>query len=81
MYYKVPLVFMPQAEGGYTATSPLLPELVTEGNSLEEALENVRDAIAAVIELYQDLERSLPQNTQILDISSPVWLQTVVATP
>ena len=60
MYYKVPLVFMPQAEGGYTVTSPLLPELVTEGNSIEEALENVRDAIAAVIELYQDLGRSLP---------------------
>lgn len=63
MYYKVPLVFVLQAEGGYMVTSPWLPELVTEGNSIEEALENVRDAIAAVIELYQDMGRSLPQNT------------------
>jgi antitoxin HicB len=79
MYYKVPLVLTPQAEGGYTVTSPLLPELVTEGDSLDEALENARDAIAAVIELYQDLGRSLPQNTQIPDANSPVWLETVVS--
>ena len=31
MEYKIPLVLTPQVEGGYTVTSPLLPELVTEG--------------------------------------------------
>lgn len=81
MYYKVPLVLTPQPEGGYTVTSPLLPELVTEGDSFEEALENVKDALSAVIEVYQDMERLLPQNTQILDVNSPVWLETVVAAP
>lgn len=81
MFYKVPLLLTPQPEGGYTITSPLLPELVTEGDSLDEALENVKDALAAVIEVYQDLGRSLPQNTHILDASSPVWLETVVSAP
>ena len=42
MQYKIPLVLSPQPEGGYTVTSPLLPELVTEGDTAEEALENVR---------------------------------------
>ena len=79
MYYRMPLLLTPQPEGGYTVTSPLLPELVTEGDSLDEALENAREAIAAVIELYQDLGRSLPQNTQIPDANSPVWLETVVS--
>lgn len=37
MDYKVPLLLTPQPEGGYTVTSPLLPELVTEGDSLSEA--------------------------------------------
>ena len=60
MDYKVPLILIPQSEGGYTVTSPLLPELVTEGDSLSEALDNVKDAIAAVIEIYQDLGRRLP---------------------
>ena len=64
MEYKIPLVLTPQAEGGYTVTSPLLPELVTEGDSLVEALENVKDAFAAVLELYQESGRSLPENTQ-----------------
>ena len=81
MFYKVPLVLEPQPEGGYTVTSPLLPELVTEGDSLEEVLDNVKDALAAVIETYQDLGWSLPQNTQIPDANSPVWLETVVSTP
>ena len=64
MEYKIPLVLTPQAEGGYTVTSPLLPELVTEGDSLVEALESVKDAFAAVLELYQESGRSLPENTQ-----------------
>ena len=61
MDYKVPLLLTPQPEGGYTVTSPLLPELVTEGDSLSEALDNVKDALATVIELYQDLGRQLPK--------------------
>ncbi len=79
MNYKIPLVLTPQPEGGYTVTSPLLPELVTEGDSLDEALENVKDALAAVVELYQDLGRSLPESTQIPDANSPVRLETVVS--
>ena len=44
MYYKLPIIFEPQPEGGYTVTSPLLPELLTEGDSVADALENVRNA-------------------------------------
>ena len=65
MEYKISLLLTPQPEGGYTVTSPLLPELVTEGDSLNDALENVQDALATVIELYQDMGRSLPENTRI----------------
>lgn len=59
---RVPLVLSPQPEGGYTVTSPALPELVSEGDTREEALVNVRDAFIAVIELYQDLDKPLPVN-------------------
>ena len=81
MHYKVPLVLTPQPEGGYTVTSPVLPELVTEGDSLDEALASVKDALAAVVEAYVDLGRTLPLNTQIADPNSPVWLETLVTTP
>lgn len=79
MEYKIPLIFTPQPEGGYTATSPLFPELVAEGDSLSESLENVKDAFKAVIELYQELGRSLPVNVQISDEKTPVSFETVVS--
>jgi hypothetical protein len=43
MIYKLPLVFEKQPEGGYTVTCPILPELITEGETIPEALENVTD--------------------------------------
>lgn len=78
--YKVPLVMTPQPEGGYTVTSPLLPELITEGDSIRDVMENVTDALAAVIELYEERGRSLPQSTQIARTSDPVWFETVIST-
>jgi antitoxin HicB len=60
MLYKIPLVFSPQPEGGFTVTSPLVPELVTEGDTFDQALTNVHDALEAVIEAYQDLGRTFP---------------------
>jgi antitoxin HicB len=77
MLYKIPLILSPQPEGGCTVTSPLLPELITEGDTLDEAMANVRDALAAVIETYQDLRRPLPSNMQLADADSPVWLETI----
>jgi antitoxin HicB len=66
-YYKVPLVFEPQPEGGFTVTSPLLPELITEGESVEDALEKVRVALAAVLEADRALGRPLPSDLVIRD--------------
>jgi antitoxin HicB len=57
MQYKTPLVLAPQPEGGFSVTSPLMPELVTEGDTVEDILANVRDALTAVIETYDDLGR------------------------
>ena len=54
MVYRIPLVYTPQPEGGFTVTSPVLPELLTEGDTLDEAQANVRDAFDAVVELYEE---------------------------
>lgn len=81
MLYKIPVLLSPQPEGGFTVTSPLLPELVTEGDTLDDALANARDALAAVVEAYEDLGRPLPANAKLADASGPLWLETVVTTP
>lgn len=78
MLYRIPLLLDPQPEGGFTVTSPALPELLTEGDTVEDALENVRDAFAAVVEMYQDLGRSLPPDLQCADQNGPLVLETVL---
>lgn len=77
---KVPLVLTPQDEGGFTVTSPLLPELLTEGDTLKEALNNVQDAIRAVIELYEDLGRELPDNLQQDSTKAPIYFEHLAST-
>ena len=76
--YKVPLVLAPQPEGGYMVTSPVLPELVTEGDTLDKALEHVRDALQAVIETYKDLGRPLPTNLRQDPRADSIWFEYLV---
>jgi antitoxin HicB len=79
--YKLPLVLQPQPEGGYVVTCPLLPELITEGDTLQEALLNANDALEAVIEGYLHLGRSLPSTLQPAAGDAPLWLETILAVP
>jgi antitoxin HicB len=48
--YHYTAVFEPAAEGGYVVTVPILPGLVTEGDTLEEARAMVKDAIRGYLE-------------------------------
>ncbi|HZG54112.1 MAG TPA: type II toxin-antitoxin system HicB family antitoxin [Pyrinomonadaceae bacterium] len=77
--YKRPLVLEPQPEGGYTITCPLLPELITEADTLDEVMTNVSDALAAVIESYVDTKQPLPEILKPLNPNSPLWTETLVS--
>jgi antitoxin HicB len=81
MLYRVPLLFDPQPEGGFTVTCPALPELVTEGDTLAEAFANAKDALAAVVELYADLGRSLPSGVALPVAGQVVWSDALVEAP
>ena len=56
---RLPLVLEPQPEGGYTVTSPLVPELITEGDTLDEVMGNVLEAWQVVLDIYHDDGRQL----------------------
>ena len=45
---KLVLTLTPAAEGGFVVTSPLDPELVTEGETIEDAFRMARDAARAL---------------------------------
>jgi antitoxin HicB len=44
------VILEPQPEGGFTVLVPALPEIVTEGDTEEEALAMAEDAIRLVLE-------------------------------
>ncbi len=46
-------------EGGYIVTSPLDPELITQGETIEEAFANARDAARALKQSRARLMRRL----------------------
>lgn len=61
-------------------TCPILPELITEGETVAEALANVEDALIAIIEACEDLGRPLPPvlEQMALDMRTPFWIETAV---
>ena len=56
---EVEFVFEPQDEGGYHAYSPELPGLHTQGDTLEEATENAREALALYVDGLREDGRQL----------------------
>jgi antitoxin HicB len=59
--YRIPIVIEPYPDGGFSVRSPLMPELITEGDTFEDALSNAQDAAQSVLEIYQDLKKPLPR--------------------
>jgi len=51
---KLRVVLEPSDEGGYTVTVPALPGCISEGDTKEAALRNIREAIELYIEPVED---------------------------
>jgi len=47
---RLRVIFEPSDEGGYTVYVPSLPGCISEGDSREETLENIREAIQLFLE-------------------------------
>ncbi len=51
---KLSVVLEPSDDGGFTAVVPSLPGCISEGNTREEAVENIREAIELYLEPVDD---------------------------
>jgi predicted RNase H-like HicB family nuclease len=47
---QIKVVLEPSEEGGYTVYVPSLPGCISEGDTMEEALSNIHEAIALYLE-------------------------------
>ncbi len=51
---KVTVVLEPSEEGGYTVYVPSLPCCISEGETIDEALKNIQEAIELYLEPVED---------------------------
>jgi predicted RNase H-like HicB family nuclease len=51
---KLQVVLEPSEDGGFTALVPSLPGCISEGNTREEALSNIQEAIQIYLEPVDD---------------------------
>jgi len=65
---KLRIVLEPSDEGGYTVTVPALPGCISEGESREEALKNIREAIELYLEPIED-DHAFAGNAEELEIA------------
>jgi predicted RNase H-like HicB family nuclease len=64
---KYAVILEPQEEGGYTVRCLELPGAISQGETREEALANIKEAIGLVLEVMsQDL--TAPSNAEILKV-------------
>ncbi len=61
MKRRYSVVLTPQPESGHTVTSPDVLDLVTEGDTREEALRMARDCAEALLLTYLDFGDDIPE--------------------
>ena len=65
---KLNVVLEPSDEGGYTVCVPSLPGCISEGDTKEDALANIKEAIELYMELVED-DFSVSPDTEIMEIA------------
>ena len=75
--YHYTVLFEPAEEGGFVVRCPALPGLVTEGDTLDEARNMVKDAIRGYLESLQ--KDGLPAPSDIKLSEDPIKEEVGVA--
>jgi predicted RNase H-like HicB family nuclease len=63
---KFKVVLEPSDEGGYTVYVPSLPGCISEGDTLKEAMANIREAISLYLE--EDEPFQIPEKASVMEI-------------
>ena len=65
---KVTVVLEPSEEGGYTVFIPNLPGCISEGDTREEALDNIREAAELHLELTEH-DYTIEKNSELVELA------------
>jgi predicted RNase H-like HicB family nuclease len=64
---KLQVVLEPSDEGGYTVYVPTLPGCISEGDTVEEALANIKEAVELYLEPVED-DRSFREDAIVREL-------------
>jgi predicted RNase H-like HicB family nuclease len=65
---KIRAIIHPAEEGGYWAEVPALPGCITEGDTIEEVIANLKDAIEGWLEVANS-RNAIESTDQIVEIA------------
>ena len=65
-YLKFTAVFEPAPEGGFAAYIEEIPGVNTQGETLEEARENLREALEMVLEVRRELAEAAQAGRNVI---------------
>ena len=66
---KYAVVSHEDPDGGFWAEVPALPGCYSQGETIDELKQNIREAIAGVLEVLKEQGREPDSNIQILDVA------------
>jgi antitoxin HicB len=69
MQYSYKILLNKEDEGGYMVTVPALPGCITQGDTIDEALEMAKEAIELYVEELQSRGEPIPDNSHTLEYS------------
>ena len=72
MRRRYTVILEPEEEGGYHASCPLLPGCHSEGESIEEALHNVHEAVGLYVESLVAHGEPVPEEAGLLILTAEV---------
>ena len=58
--YRCMVYITPEEEGGFSAVAANLPGAASQGDTEEEALANITEALHGVLESYQEMGEKIP---------------------
>jgi predicted RNase H-like HicB family nuclease len=65
---KLKVILEQSEEGGYTAIVPSLPGCISEGDTKEETLKNIREAIELYLEPVED-DQIMTDNVEMVELA------------
>lgn len=66
---ELPVVLIPDEDGGFVVECPVIPGCISQGDTREEALTNIKDAIELCLENQEAEGWQLPEHVEVTKVA------------